>query len=67
MGLSKRRLGPKGTNWAKKGPSGAISAPVPWLWGAEEVVPIGPEKPPTDPEQAPICPEKARFSRKDFP
>ena len=54
-------------NWAKKGPFGAISALPPWLWGAEELVPIGPEKAPIGPEKAPICPEKARFSRKDFP
>ena len=66
-GLSKRGLSPKGANWAKKGPFGAISALPPWLWGAGELVPIGPEKAPTSPEMAPICPEKARFSRKDFP
>ena len=66
-GLSKRGLGLKGANWAKKGPFGAISALPPWVWGAEELVPIGPEKPPIGPEKAPICPEKARFSRKDFP
>ena len=66
-GLSKGGLGPKGANWAKKGLFGAISALPPWLWGAEELVPIGPEKAPTSPEMAPICPEKARFSRKDVP
>ena len=73
-GLSKRGLGPKGANWAKKGPFGAISPLPPWRWGAEESVPIGPEKvpigpekAPIGPEKAPICPEKARFSRKDFP
>ena len=66
-GLSKGGLSPKGANRAKKGPFGAISALPPWLWGAEELVPIGPEKAPTSPEMAPICPEKARFSRKDFP
>ena len=54
-GLSKGGLGPKGANWAKKGPFGAISALPSWLWGAEELVPIGPEK--------------ARFApkRPDFP
>ena len=66
-GLSKGGLGPKGANWAKKGPFGAISALPPWLWGAEELVPIGPEKAPVGPEKVPICPEKARFRRKDFP
>ena len=66
-GLSKGGLSPKGANRAKKGPFGAISAFPPSLWGAEELVPIGPEKAPTSPEMAPICPEKARFSRKDFP
>ena len=66
-GLSKRGLGPKGANWAKKGPFGAISALPPWRWGAEESVPIGPEKAPMGPEKDPISPEKARFPRKDFP
>ena len=66
-GLSKGGLGPKGANWAKKGPFGAISALPPWVWGAEELVPIGPEEAPTGPEKAPISPEKARFPRKDFP
>ena len=66
-GLSKGGLGPKGANWAKKGPFGAISALPPWLWGAEELVPIGPEKAPIGPEKVPICPEKARFRGKDFP
>ena len=66
-GLSKGGLGPKGANWAKKAPFGAISALPPWLWGAEEFVPIGPEKAPIGPEKVPICPEKARFRRKDFP
>ena len=66
-GLSKGGLGPKGANWAKKGPFGAISALPPWLWGAEELVPIGPEKAPIGPEKVPICPEKARFRRKEFP
>ena len=66
-GLSKGGLGPKGANWAKKGPFGAISALPPWLWGAEELVPIGPEKAPIGPEKVPICPENARFCRKDFP
>ena len=66
-GLSKGGLGPKGANWAKKGPFGAISALPPRLWGAEELVPIGPEKAPIGPEKVPICPEKARFRRKDFP
>ena len=66
-GLSKGGLGPKGADWGKKGPFGAISALPPWLWGAEELVPIGPEKAPIGPEKVPICPEKARFRRKDFP
>ena len=66
-GLSKGGLGPKGANWAKKGTFGAISALPPWLWGAEELVPIGPEKALIAPEEVPICPEKARFCRKDFP
>ena len=66
-GLSKGGLGPKGANWAQKGPFGPISALPPWLWGAEELVPIGPEKAPIGPEKVPICPEKARFRRKDFP
>ena len=66
-GLSKGGLGPKGANWAKKGPFGAISALPPWPWGAEELVPIGPEKAPIGPEKVPICPEKARFRRKDLP
>ena len=58
-GLSKGGLSPKGANRAKKGPFGAISALPPWQWGAEELVPIDPEKAPTSPEMAPICPEKA--------
>ena len=61
-GLSKEGLGPKGANWAQKGPFGAISALPPWLctpWGAEELVPIGPEKAPIGPEKVPIC----RFSQ----
>ena len=66
-GLSKGGLGPKGANWAQKGPFGAISALPPRLWGADELVPIGPEKAPIGPEKVPICPEKARFRRKDFP
>ena len=66
-GLSKGGLGPKGANWANKGPFRAISALPPLLWGAEESVPIGPEKAPIGPEKVPICPEKARFRRKDFP
>ena len=66
-GLSKGGLGPKGANWAKRGPFGAISALPPWLWGAEELVPIDPEKAPIGPEKAPICPEKARFSRNVSP
>ena len=37
------------------------------MWGAEELVPIGPEKTPRGPEKAPTSPEKARFPRKDFP
>ena len=51
-GLSKGGLGPKGANWAKKGPFGVISALPPWLWGAEELVPIGPEKAPIGPPSA---------------
>ena len=39
---------------------------APWVWGAEELVLIGPEKATIGPEKSPICPEKARFSRKDF-
>ena len=66
-GKSKRGLGLKGANWAKKGLFGAISALPPWLWGAEELVPIGPEKPPVGPGKTPISPDQARFSRKDFP
>ena len=66
-GAHKRGLSPKGANRAKTGPFGAISALPPWLWGAEELVPISPEKAPTSREMSPICPEKARFSRKDFP
>ena len=66
-GLSKGGLGPKGANWAKKGPFGAISALPPWLWGVEELVLIGPEKAPIGAEKVPICPEKARLRRKDFP
>ena len=66
-GLSKRGLSPKGANWAKKGPFGAISTPPPWLWGAEELGLISPEKALIGAEKAPICPEKARFPRKDFP
>ena len=62
-GLSKGGLGPKGANWAQKGPFRAISALPSWLWGAEELVPIGPEKAPIGPEKATICPEKAP----DFP
>ena len=65
-GLSKGGLGPKGANWAKKGPFGATSALPPWVWGAEELVPIDPEKAPTGLEKAPISPEKARFPRKDL-
>ena len=66
-GLSKRGLGPKGANWAKKGPFGASSALRPWLWGAEELVPISPGKAPIGPEKSLIYPEKDRFPRKDFP
>ena len=64
-GLSKGGLSPKGANRAKKGPlrGNFCSSPV-GCWGAEELVPIGPEKAPTSPEMAPIHPEKAR---KDFP
>ena len=61
-GKSKRGLGQKGANWAKKGPFGAMSALPPWVWGVE-LVAIGPEK-------APIGPGKALQSvpkRPDFP
>ena len=62
-GLSKRGLGPKGAHWAKKGPFRATSALPPWLWGAEELVPIDPEKAPIGPEKAPIiAPKMDRFS-----
>ena len=66
-GLAKGGLARKAPIGPKKGPFGAISALPSRLWGAEELVPIGPEKAPIGPEKAPICPEKARFSRKDFP
>ena len=67
-GLSKRGLSPKGANWAQKGPFGGISGvPPACVWGAEELIPIGPEKAPIGPEKVPICPEKARFRGKDFP
>ena len=54
---------------AKIGPGGfgAISALPPWVWGAEDLVPIGPEKAPIGPEKAPISPEQAQFPRKDSP
>ena len=58
QGLSKWGLCLKRSNSSKNAPFVAISALPPWLWGAEELVPIGPEK-------APIGPEKARFPRKD--
>ena len=38
-GLARSQLG-------QQGPFGATSALLPWLWGAEELVPIGPEKAP---------------------
>ena len=63
MGLSKRGLGPKGANWAKKGPFGAVSALPPWLWGAEELVPMGPEKAPIGPK-GPNSPRKGPISWK---
>ena len=66
-GLAKGGLARKAPIGAKKGPFGTISALPPWVWGTEELVPIGPEKAPTGPEKAPISPEKARFPRKDFP
>ena len=66
-GLSKGGLGPKGANWAKKGPFGAISALPPWLWGAEELVPIGAEKAPIGPEKVPILPRKGPISQEGFP
>ena len=63
LGKSKRGfatgLGPKGANWAKKGLFGVISALPLWLWGAEELVPISPEKAPIGAAKAPICPEKS--------
>ena len=62
-GLSKGGLGPKGANWAKKGPFGAISALPSWLWGAEELVPIGPEKAPRSALKRPQFAPK----RPDFP
>ena len=61
-GLSKQGLGPKGANWAQKGPFGAI----PWLWGGG----IGPDQPrkgPDRPWKGPNLPRKARFPRKDSP
>ena len=45
---------PKSAYWGKKGPFGAISALPLWLWGGEELVPIGPEKA----RMAPDCPLK---------
>ena len=48
----------------EKTPFGAISALPLWLWSAEELVPIGPEKTLIGPEKAPICPEKADFPRR---
>ena len=65
-GLAKGGLARKGPIGPKRALSGQFLLP-PWLWGAEELVPIGPEKAPTSPEMAGVCPEKARFSRKDFP
>ena len=55
-GLSKRGLGPKGANWAKKGLFGGnfCSSPVAMGCGG-----IGPDRP--------RKPKKTRFPRKDFP
>ena len=66
-GAQQRGAWPERRRLGQKGPFGAISAPPLWLWGAEELVPIGPEKAPIGPEKAPICHEKARFPRRDFP
>ena len=55
--LSKWGLGPKGANWAKKGPFG-----VQRNWSRS-----APKRPPMGSEKVPICPEKARFPGKDFP
>ena len=43
-GLANGRLGPKGANWAKRSFQGNLCS-SPWLRGAEELVPIGPERP----------------------
>ena len=66
-GLAKGGLARKGPIGPKRALSGQFLFFFSWLWGAEELVPIGPEKALTSPEMAPICPEKARFSRKDPP
>ena len=67
-GLAKGGLGPKGRQLGQKGPlSGQFLLFPPWLWGAEELVPIGPEKAPIGPEKVPICPEKAPISQEGFP
>ena len=58
---------PERRQLGQKGPFGGNFCSSPWLWGAEELVPIGPEKAPIDPEKAPICTEKARFPGKDIP
>ena len=62
-GLSKGGLGPKGANWAKKGPFGAISALPSWLWGAEELVPRSAPKRPRSALKRPQFAPK----RPDFP
>ena len=67
QGLSKRGLGPKGANWAKKAPFGAISPLPPWLWGEEELGPMGPHEPRIGPGKGPIGPERARFPPGRFP
>ena len=67
-GLSKGGLARKGPIGPKRAlPFGAISALPPWLWGAEELVPIGPEKAPTSPEMAPILPRKGPIFQEGFP
>ena len=65
-GLANGGLARKAPIGPKRGAFGAISALPLWLWGAEELVPIGPEQAAIGPEKAPICPENFRFPRKDF-
>ena len=67
-GLANGGLARKAPIGPKRALSGAISPLPPWRWGAEESVPIGPEKAPDRPaKKDPISPEKARFPREDFP